>query len=75
MEYGPGRLLFEVMLDYLILFSFQYASKASEEEHLRVLNCDNITNLTYLFFKTLGMSKSVFMNVKYLEIPMPFSQE
>ena len=62
------------MLDGLTLHNFQYPSPPSQEELFRVLNCDNIKDVTYLF-ELLGMSDLEVFNVKYLEICIHPSQD
>ena len=74
MAYGESPLPFEVMLDCLILSSFQYPFLPSQEELFRVVNCNHIIDVTYLS-KLLGVGDLELCNVKYLEISILFSQE
>jgi hypothetical protein len=57
----------EVMFDSLILSSFHYPSRPSQEEIFRVLYCNHITDVRYLF-NLLGMSDLEVFKVIYLEI-------
>ena len=74
MAQWADRFLFEAMFYLPILRSFYYPFITSQDELVRVLNRNNMTDFVYLF-KLLGMSDLEVFSVKYLEISIVLSHE